>query len=465
MTRTVAAIATPPGHGGISVIRISGPRAREVVQTVFKPVGPSVEPAHQAVLCSWRVHSGLCIDPDTDDILDEVLVTFFKAPRSYTGEDTVEISCHGNPVITETLMQALLRQGVDLAGPGEFTRRAFQNGRIDLSRAEAVAAMTMAASRADAKLALKLLRGGLSGPVCRIRDQVRALLTRIELDLDFPDESVPMPVCDGNNWVETIVTALETLVSAGDDGDRMRGGHNIVLAGRVNAGKSSVFNQLMNRDRAIVSDEPGTTRDILEANPEWSAYAITLIDTAGYRNTESTAEILAMQRTADALKTADLIVYVMDSVTPDIDLLADVIHTDGDTPVIVFWNKTDIGPEPGQSQQHRVSGMRSIQQIICGSAKTGTGIDTLRQTIIAHVTHGAGNPSGQVLMLSLRQKNALQLARDAAYDAAQVVHRGDGFECMVPALQSADYHLGSIIGDTTPPDVLGSIFSEFCIGK
>jgi len=456
----IVAVATPEGRGGLSLIRISGDQSRDILHRIFVPFTTG-----RKSIQSWTLRSGTIRDPASGDAIDEVIVSYFKAPRSYTGEDCVEISCHGNPVIADAICRLIMKCGAVPASPGEFTRRAFDNGRIDLGRAEAVALMTAAESRAALNLAMKMLRGGLSTPIRKLRNALLHILTAIELDLDFPEE--PASIAE-ETVLATLKKTMETLSqlqAAGLRGDEMRSGRDIVLAGRVNAGKSSVFNRLMARDRAIVSSEPGTTRDTLEAYPEWDDFKVTLIDTAGLRQTGSIAESMAIERTNQSLKHADLVVYIVDGARPDIPLLEDVSEAVPNTRIIVFWNKTDISDTQPPDLCSRLSRLNNVRDVLTGSARTGASIGILRQSITAQIRAMETGSDANALMINLRQKQALSMAAKALEDAKAVFVAGDGPECAVPFLKEADYQLGGIIGDTLSPDILGNIFSSFCIGK
>lgn len=456
---TIAAIATPEGRGGLSIIRISGSRALFTARRIFKPARAS------SVFKPWKTIAGAIVDPDRNVSVDEVLTTYFKAPASYTGEDVVEISCHGNPVIADSILTLILKTGVRMAAPGEFTRRAFENGRIDLGRAEAVAMMTSAESLAELTLAMKMLQGGLSKPVQRIREKILHVMTAVELDLDFPEEPVSISRSEVTKTLRETRSELSHILEAGYRGDTLRKEREIVLAGRVNVGKSSVFNRLMARDKAIVSNEPGTTRDVLEAYAEWGESKITLMDTAGLRTSDSIAETLAVQRSADSLKTADLIVYIVDGTCPDIPLLEHVTASVPETNIIVFWNKTDIAPSPSGAHRERLSGIHQVISVIEGSAITGQGIDRLRKKITAMMHTDDPNAGDLSLMITLRQQQSLVRAQQSIEEAIAVFDAEDGSECAAPMLRNADYLLGTILGDTASPDVLGTIFSAFCIGK
>ncbi|MCD4654530.1 tRNA uridine-5-carboxymethylaminomethyl(34) synthesis GTPase MnmE [bacterium] len=460
MKKTITAIATPEGRGGLSIIRISGPKALETAKAFFKPAKSKT-----FFKTPWKLNSGFVIDPVSLEQIDEVLLVFFKGPLSYTGEDLIEISCHGSPVVTSTILNAILKTDVRLAEPGEFTRRAFVNGRIDLSKAEAVAQMTATDSEASMSAALRLLQGGLSKPVREIRGAILRILTAIELDLDFPEEDVSISDTESENSLKETLQKLENLLEAGNRGDTLQTGMNIVLAGRVNAGKSSVYNRLSGRDRAIVSDEPGTTRDALESSFEWEGCSVTLIDTAGLRETKSPAESEAVRRAYGVLDQAQLILYIIDGTNPDIKLLRNVSETENNTEIIVFWNKVDISRTPTKNEIAEITELPHVQALLSGSALTGTTIVQLRKCLADRIRQKKPDHALFSLMMSLRQKEALSSAKISIQLALETYLSSAGPECAVPMLTSADQHLGKILGDTVSPDVLGAIFSSFCIGK
>ncbi|MBN1879301.1 tRNA uridine-5-carboxymethylaminomethyl(34) synthesis GTPase MnmE [bacterium] len=460
MNDTIAAVSTPEGRGGISIVRISGPDTLQIIQKLFIPRSFS-----SSKLRPWKVYCGYFQDPDTSIIQDEILVTFFKGPQSYTGEDAAEFSCHGSPFITQSLLEIVIRMGARPADPGEFTRRAFENGKIDLSQAEAVAMITASESENARRAALNMLQGGLARPVRNIRDSITRLRVILEIDLDFPEEAITI---DSQSILQTFLEAeiqLQNLVDAGSAGDRLRQCRQIVISGKVNAGKSSLFNQLTGRDRAIVSTEEGTTRDLLEAMSEWHGCRLTLVDTAGIRESHSAAETEAVKRSLAALETADAIIYVIDGANPDVGLLETTIKLVRESAIVIFWNKTDICP-PDQSLVEQIQTDPRISGFLQGSARFGWGIVELR-TLLRDLLDQS-NPDireNPILMMTIRQRNALEQSLALIRDAGKMMRDGIEPECIVPSLRSIDHHLGSILGDTLPPDILGEIFAGFCIGK
>ncbi len=459
MKDTIAAIATPEGFGAISVIRLSGNQvsvtAQKIIRPLYKPF--SKIKSHQATVAN-------IVHPVTGDVLDETLVTFFKKPHSFTGEDVLEISCHGNPFITRAILEAILVTNVRLAEPGEFTRRAFENQRIDLSKAEAVAMMTTSESEIARKAALQILCGGLSEPVQKIRGYITEIRSAFELDLDFPEEDDHVPGYIITEHFHNAADALENLVNSGHLSDQYRVKNNVIIAGNVNAGKSTLFNQLTGRNRAIVSDEPGTTRDILEITAEWHGCTLSLVDTAGIRDSQSNAETEAVRRTSAALQQATLIIYVVDGSKPQTSHVKNITMHSSDTPILVFWNKTDL-KKPDKSDVDKINDYKNVAGLILGSAKEGTGIKILRQEISSLVQKISNKGSESMIMVSTRQKSALDKAYELIREAKQLYQINTGTECIVPLLKEVDYLLGLILGDTVSPDVLSNIFSNFCIGK
>ncbi len=460
MNETIAAIATPEGHGGLSVIRISGPEAIRIVSTLFFSRHQSRLEKHP-----WRMTRGHIRNPLTGELLDEVLAVSFRAPRSFTGEDTVEFSCHGNPNITRSIMDAIIGAGARPAEPGEFTRRAFENGRIDMSQAEAIAQITACESDAARQSALSILTGGLSTPIRQLRSTITRLRTAFELDLDFPEENASVPESLVRSQFQDSIFILQNLMDSGDIGEQLRRCRRIVISGKVNAGKSSLFNQLTGRERAIVSDEPGTTRDIIEVPSDWQGCRLMLVDSAGIRQSPSSAEKEAVRRSIETLETADFVIYVIDGLEPDMELLETVLNLAMKARVIAFWNKADL-IEPKQEHVDRIRNNERISGFFKGSARHGQGILELRQGVCALLTkHQPDFRSGEFLMMTLRQRSAIESSLKLVREADELFRCATGSECIIPMLRSVDHHLGLILGDTLMPDVLGEIFSGFCIGK
>ncbi len=453
----IAAIATAPGKGALAVIRLTGNGVREIAARIISPrVSRPFSP--------WRVFLGDLHDPVTLETIDEVTAVFYQAPKSYTGEDMVEVFCHGSPVVAETVLRACFDAGARQAGPGEFTRRAFQNGRIDLSQAESVALLSAAASDAERRAALAILAGGLSEPLTRIRRDLIHAIAGLELDLDFPEEEASIPLETTLAMLRSAQSEVISLEAAGERAERAGRGVRVVIAGTVNAGKSRLFNRLAGAERAIVTDEPGTTRDAIEIVLGGRSLDITLVDTAGFRPTDSVAETEGIRRTIRHLDAADLILAVIDLTRPSDESLEPLIRYIARTPIIVVCNKLDLAGLSAEASRRAIAETFPECAVICVSALRGDGIDVLREEIRRKATGGDAE-AGVGLALTTRIRTALGICRNDLDEAIRAVTEGVSPECIVPAIRSACDHIGEILGDHAPPDVLGTIFDSFCIGK
>ncbi|MBN1355818.1 tRNA uridine-5-carboxymethylaminomethyl(34) synthesis GTPase MnmE [bacterium] len=453
---TIAAVATPPGMGGIAVIRLSGPQAKAIAGHVFRPF-------RTVKLRSRYFTGGSVVDPETDEILDRVLLVFFKGPKSYTGEDIIEIHCHGGEAIVRSILDLLLRQGAIAAGPGEFTRRAFLNGKMDLSQAEAIAALTAAENRQVQTLLLKALSGGLSRSVRKLRKILIELMSLIELGLDFPEEDPAFTGNDIMRLASDLDRRIREILDAGFAGESTLKGFRVILLGRVNAGKSSLFNRLVGRDRAIVTSEPGTTRDSIESCIEFEGIILSVVDTAGLRRAESLAETESIRRTHEILQTADLVLYLIDGISPEIpDTLPCFQHP---VPVIAVWNKLDIAGPPPMPSARKIKARFGTGNLETISAGTGEGIRELRRRISTLAAESRTKDLHGMLWITSRQRQLLETAAELISRAFPVLAAHEYPECAIPDLRTAYQALGEIIGDHVDPDVLDTIFSRFCIGK
>ncbi|HSR36110.1 MAG TPA: tRNA uridine-5-carboxymethylaminomethyl(34) synthesis GTPase MnmE [Desulfurivibrionaceae bacterium] len=456
---TIAAIATPPGPGGIGVIRLSGPAARAVLETLFRPKNP---------LSSYRSHRlyyGQVVAPQSGLVLDEALAVFMRAPHSYTREDVVELQCHGSFLVLQEILALILTQpGVRLATPGEFTKRAFLNGRIDLTQAEAVIELLQAKSPAGAQMAADQLEGGLLRAVKTIRDNLLSVRAIMEVAIDFPDEDVE--IVDAERLCEQLATGvrepLTALVARAGQGRLFRDGIAAVILGRPNVGKSSLLNSLLREERAIVTAVPGTTRDTIEEYLVIKGMPVRIIDTAGIRETAEAVEELGIRRSRQKMADADLVLLVVDGTVgvteEDRQLLASV----GEKTVVLVINKCDVAaPEAVAMARDGLAGMPAAAI----SAKTGAGIGELEEVIFATVA-GAGQwEPGHASVPNVRHEAAMRLAiaaTDRVLDGLAVPLPPD---LIAVEVQAALDHLGEIIGETTTEEMLDLIFSRFCIGK
>ena len=451
VAETIVAIATPPGVGAIGLIRVSGARAREVVAPLLRLVsGLEVGCAEPRVLHRVRV-----VDPVTTECIDDGLVAFMPRPRSYTGEDVVEISCHGNPLVLAEVMDHLTRAGARLAEPGEFTRRAFLNGRIDLVQAEAVALLICARTERAARLAARQLGGALSGDVVALRDAIVDILAGLEVTLDFPDDGVGISRAAAAERCAAIADRLGGLVAAADRGRLLDQGLSVMLAGAPNVGKSSLLNGLLGRNRAIVSPTPGTTRDVVEGEMSIDGVRVRVMDGAGLADPQDALEAEGMSRSRRAVEASDLVLVVLDASRPRSDADEAVLRFTADRPRLVVGNKSDLPAATSRLRYDCVS-----------SALSESGVTPLREALATWVRNRVSIDADEGgIVASLRVRERLEGAKAACGRAR------DGLMAAVPieavlidfrdALDSLEEAHGSRVDDA----VLDRIFSTFCVGK
>lgn len=465
---TIAAIATPPGTGSIGIIRLSGNQAFDILKTFFK--GKYAQPA----FVSHKMYYGFIINPKNKEPIDEVLAVYMQAPHTYTREDIVEIHCHGSYLVLQDILQQLLTvKDVRLAMPGEFTKRAFLNGRIDLTQAEAVIDLLQAKTSEGLGMAVAMLQGSLHDRIMAVRNHLLTLLARFEVAIDFPEDEQ-----DILNQQELLATLnnqvqqpLEELIALADRGKIFRDGLSVVILGRPNVGKSSLLNSLLQEDRAIVTAVAGTTRDTIEEQLNIKGIPIQIVDTAGIRKINKTAgqreqqtvEEIGITRTQQKISAADLILFLLDGSQPvsteDYSLYNSVIKR----PMIVVINKTDIAEQSAIAQCRQ-----SFPEVplVAVSAKNHEGLDILETTIFDLVQGGTSHRDpGHNAAPNLRQRAALLNSMDAVRKVTAGLQEDLPPDLMAINLQSALDYLGDIVGETTTEDVLDMIFEQFCIGK
>lgn len=470
MTETIVAISTPPGRGGIGIVRLSGADAKPIAETVLRLPDP---------LAHRRASIGRAVDPVREEKLDDAVVTYFAAPHSYTGEDVVEIALHGAPVILEALVRHTLAAGARLAAPGEFTERAFLNGRIDLTQAEAVRDLIEAQTLYQARVAAQQMEGALSRRIQQPKRLLVELIAELEAGIDFAEDDISvLPKEQLLAKLRPFGALLQPVAESFTHGQIVHRGLTLAIAGRTNAGKSSLFNRLVESEQAIVTAAPGTTRDPVMGNLSLGGLPVRLIDTAGLRDIEDEpsdeAEKIGIGKSREALAGADIVLLVLDATrmprlldprdafdpsapekstdTLELAMLAGLEHRR----VIVVVNKIDLLPAPPML---RFAG----REVVSVSALSGEGIVELKERMLALVRGGGEMESG--MLTNLRQAQAVTDALASLSAAQEAAEQGIPHEMILLDLYAALRHLDSLTGETTPDDILHLIFSSFCIGK
>jgi len=452
---TIAAIATPPGEGGLAVLRLSGPQALSIAGRCFQPVG--IRNQAPADAASHTIHYGKIVR--AGEVIDEVLLSVLRAPRTFTREDTVEISCHGGILPAKLVLDTLLSAGARLAEPGEFTRRAFLNGRLDLAQAEAVADLIHSRTELALVAANEQLAGKLSARINRLRDDLMHTLAHVEAHIDFPDEDIAPDTRDQLlGRLEDGVRFMDELLRSATEGRILRRGIRAAIVGRPNAGKSSLLNQLLGHDRAIVSPVPGTTRDTIEETANIRGLPVVFIDTAGLRESADEIEREGIRRSRASLAAAELILHVLDAGEPlTAEDEAYFVELAGKKCVIV-GNKND--------QPTRLTLPSNLTApVVAVSCVTGEGLEALKDAIKELVWAGEINTSLLQVMINSRHQGALQRGCIATRRAADALREGATLELVAVDLREAAAAVGEIVGKTTTEDLLDSIFSTFCLGK
>ncbi|MFA5168661.1 MAG: tRNA uridine-5-carboxymethylaminomethyl(34) synthesis GTPase MnmE [Candidatus Omnitrophota bacterium] len=456
---TIAAIATPIGEGGIAVIRVSGPGAFGAVEPFFVPHEHKKLNDTPANTIRW----GKFMDPAAGRPVDQVLISCFRAPHSYTGQDVIEINCHGGLAVTKKILGFLLGKGVRHAEPGEFTRRAFLSGKFDLTQAEAVLDLIHAKSDRSLDIAIRQLSGSLSRTLKELKDALMRLLAHMEAYLDFPEEELEVDIKTGMQGQFTIVQKkIHSLITSFERNQLIREGILVTLVGKPNVGKSSLFNALLERDRALVSDMPHTTRDHLEEALEVRGFYVRLRDTAGVISApEHPLDKMGMDRTLGALRESQAVLYVVDASAPFEEADRHVFHLiPEDKKVIVLMNKSDLPSRLGVKDLEMFLGDKPRIRI---SAKTREGFKELEEKIADCLMQETSETGEQIT--KLRHKKALEAALEALRRAEQSFQMKMSFEFVTPDLHAALEAMKELTGETYSEDLLDVIFSEFCIGK
>lgn len=465
---TIVALATPSGSGAIAIIRLSGDNALHLVEAQFK----SISGKKLKNQTTHTIHLGHILDEDKT--IDEVLVSIFKNPNSYTGEDVVEISCHGSNYIQQEIIQLFLRKGCRMANAGEFTLRAFLNGKLDLSQAEAVADLISSDNEASHQIAMQQMRGGFSSEIAKLREELLNFASLIELELDFAEEDVEFADrTQFKSLITRIIFVLKRLIDSFAIGNVIKNGIPIAIVGEPNVGKSTLLNALLNEERAIVSDIAGTTRDTIEDEITIGGVGFRFIDTAGIRDTKDEVERIGIKKTFEKIDQAQVVIYLFE---------ADVISNDSEKsqnlkleiekiknkypqkPLLIIANKMDKLSEESKSKLDTALSAVEGSSYILISAKQKVGIDELKETLLSFVNTGALR-NNDTIVTNSRHYDALL----KAFEEIQKVHHGLESELsgdlLAIDIRQALYHFGEITGEITNDDLLGNIFANFCIGK
>ncbi len=456
MNKTIAAISTPAGVGGIAVIRISGADAVKIAARVYVGKDNLIDaPTH-------TVHYGFIAD-ETGEKVDEVLVTVMRAPRTFTAEDTVEISTHGGILVTRRVLDAVIAAGAYPAAAGEFTKRAFMNGRIDLSQAEAVIDVITADNMLAGKNAFKQLEGALAKDIREVRGSLVSLLAQMQVAIDYPDEELEdITVADICDAMRAVLVKINTLLAGADNGSIIRNGLKAAIIGKPNVGKSSLLNCLAREERAIVTDVAGTTRDVIEEYVSVNGIPLRLADTAGIRSTDDEVERLGVERSRREIDNAELVIVMLDGA----DLLTDddreVLRMTRGKKRIILINKTDLGVSKFiEAVKAKANGAPVLEV----SAKTGDGMDAFKDAVREMFDMGEIEQNSGAVVTNARHKSALMEARDALCRGISDLDAGVPQDIVSIEINIACDCLGEITGETVTEDVVESIFHNFCVGK
>lgn len=450
-TDTIVALATPQGVGALAIIRLSGTRAISITNSVFK--GSDLEKA-----ATHTLHFGTI--RENEKIIDEVLVSVFKAPNSFTKEDSTEISCHGSMLIAQEIIKLLIGKGARLAQPGEFTQRAFLNGKFDLAQAEAVADLIHADSEAARKTAMDQMRGGFSKDIALLREELIHFASMIELELDFSEEDVEFADRSAlKKLIQNLLIKINALIGSFDLGNVIKNGVPTVIAGKPNAGKSTLLNALLKEERAIVSEIAGTTRDTIEDEINLGGVTFRFIDTAGLRDTADTIEAIGVKRAKEQMEKASLILYMFDvSTEPLVEIQKTVTSLKKQPiPFLAIGNKLDLVGESVKSQLKKIN----IHPLI---AKSSEGLKELEDAILDKVNARELNTDDTVVT-NLRHHQELILTKESLQAVIKAIDSGISNDFVAQDIRHALHHLGLITGQITTDDLLENIFSKFCIGK
>lgn len=455
MYDTIAAISTPRGEGGIGIVRISGQKAIEILSKIFKPKsGKKVEELKNFSINYGHIYNG-------DEIVDEVLVSILKGPKTYTREDIVEINCHGGFVITEKVLETVLRYGARHAEVGEFTRRAFLNGRIDLTQAEAVMDLIHGKTEKSVSLSLNQLRGDLKEQIAYLKKLLLDVAAHVNVVLDYPEEGIDDPLPEGlvDNLKYVMVTA-DKLIKSYDKGKMIKEGIKTAIVGKPNVGKSSLLNSVLREERAIVTHVAGTTRDIIEEVINLKGIPLVLVDTAGIRKTEDIVETIGVEKSKELMETADLVLFVIDGSEPLSEEDLKIHEKIKAANVIGIINKIDV------EKKVDITPLNKVENWIEISAKESIGIEEMESRIYSYIVKGDIEDNSQKLIITnIRHKSALEKTKDAIKNIFETIESGLPMDLIAVDLKEGLDALSEVTGEISSEDLLDHIFKNFCVGK
>jgi len=463
---TITAISTPFGEGGIGIIRISGDHAFKIAEQMFRNKKNNKVEVHK--LKSHRLYYGFIVNPENKEILDEIMMTLMKKPISYTRENTVEYSCHGGILSLKRILNVVLAGGARIAEPGEFTKRAFLNGRIDLSQAEAVIDLIQSKNENSVKSSIIRLEGGLKKKIISLKKDVLKLTSEIEAPMDFPDQDLTeLEYIEIEKRIKGILIEINKLINTLNYGKILKEGIKTVIVGKTNVGKSSLFNALVKDDRSIVASLPGTTRDVIEEIININGISFKIIDTAGLKNPENIVESISIEKMRKILNMADLVLAIFDVNTPlskeDFDVISEVNKAiEKKKKVIIVENKIDLKENINRHKIFELIDMKEVNRI---SIKDGTGIEKLEEKLCHSVLNGMVIPENGILINNLRQTEALEGAKKGLENVLKGISKKISYDFLIIDLEEVLGFLGEITGDSLDNEIIEDIFSRFCIGK
>lgn len=456
---TISAVGTAVGEGGIGIVRLSGKKALNVAARLFQS-STKKDISHGS---GSQIYYGHIIDPQDGSMVDEVLLLVMKSPHSYTREDVVEIQCHGGSVVLRRILELTLRCGARLAEPGEFTKRAFLNGRLDLTQAEAVIDIIRAKTDASLKMAIGRLEGELASQIKWLRDQILAIIAQLEATIDFPEENIEELSSERvNESLQLIIDKLKLLLETSMTGRILQDGLQTVIIGKPNVGKSSLLNALLRENRAIVTSIPGTTRDSIEEFVNIRGVPLRIVDTAGIRDTIDEVEKIGVDRSRAFLEKADLVLILLDASQPLSQEDRHILNLLADRTAIILINKSDL---PEKLEKDELADYVGARQVITISVAAGIGLDELEQSIADMVFKGNVGISEGAFINNVRQENILRQALQNLLETQNTIYSGLPADFQVIDLRTAWEKLGELSGETVSEDIINEIFSRFCIGK